>query len=377
MAGSRYFATTSKGLESVLAEEITALGGKHATVSAGGVSFSGDRDLCYRANLWLRTANRVLLLLSEFPAPSPDALYEGVKAIPWPDLFSVRRTIAVEASVRDSGVTHSHFAAQKAKDAVVDRFRETAGARPDVDLAFPDVRIHVRIVRDGCTLSLDTSGESLNRRGYRSDPAEASLRETLAAGIVQLSGWDGRLPLADPACGAGTLLIEAALAATRTAPGLLRKSFGFQNLFDYRPKVWASIVAEAREKTLRGGAARIEGSDVSAEAVRSAVRNSRKAGIADLASFRVRDVRDFSPGEPPGIILCNAPYGIRMAGDEGEVAPFYRAMGEALKKRCKGWTAYILSGNPEATRHIGLKASRRFPLMNGPIDCRLLKYELY
>ncbi len=377
MAGSRYFATTSKGLESVLAEEVTALGGKHATVSAGGVSFSGDRDLCYRANLWLRTANRVLFLLSEFPAPSPDALYEGVKAIPWPDLFSVRRTIAVEAAVRDSGVTHSHYAAQKAKDAVVDRFRETAGARPDVDLASPDVRIHVRIVRDGCTLSLDTSGESLNRRGYRSDPAEASLRETVAAGIVLLSGWDAPVPLADPACGAGTLLIEAALAATRTAPGLLRKSFGFQNLFDYRPSAWVSVVAEAREKILRGGAARIEGSDISAEAVRSAVRNARKAGIADLASFGVRDVRDFSPGEPSGVILCNPPYGIRMAGDEREVAPFYRAMGEAFKKRCKGWTAYILSGDPEATRHIGLKASRRFPLMNGPIDCRLLKYDLY
>jgi putative N6-adenine-specific DNA methylase len=192
MAGWTYFATTSKGLEGVLAEEITALGGKRATVTLGGVSFSGSRDLCYRANLWLRTANRVLLQLSTFPAQTPGELYEGVKAVPWPDLFSVRRTIAVDATVRDSRLTHSHYAGQKAKDAVVDRFRETLGARPDVDPAAPDVRIHLRIVQDACTLSLDTSGESLNRRGYRSDPAEASIRETLAAGIALLSGWDGR-----------------------------------------------------------------------------------------------------------------------------------------------------------------------------------------
>jgi putative N6-adenine-specific DNA methylase len=377
MAAVPYFATTSKGLEGVLAEEITALGGKRAAVSTGGVSFSGDRDLCYRANLWLRTANRVLLTLSEFPAPTPEALYEGVKAVPWPDLFSVRRKIAVEAAVRDSGLTHSHYAAQKAKDAVVDRFREAGGARPDVDPAAPEVRIHLRILRDACTLSLDTSGESLNRRGYRAEPAEAPLRETLAAGIVLLSGWDGHLPLADPACGAGTLLIEAALIATRTAPGLGRASFGFQNLSDYRPWIWTSLVEEARGLARRSGIGRIEGSDLSVEAIRGAGRNAKKAGIPDLLSFRVCDIRDFSPGKPPGVILCNPPYGVRMAGEGEEVAAFYRSMGEALKKRCAGWTAYILSGNPAATRDIGLKASRRFPLMNGPIDCRLLKYELY
>ncbi|HEY7527704.1 MAG TPA: THUMP domain-containing protein [Candidatus Deferrimicrobiaceae bacterium] len=377
MAAHTYFATTSKGLEGVLAEEITALGGKHAAVSTGGVAFSGDRDLCYRANLWLRTANRVLRTLSVFPAPDPEALYEGVKAVPWRDLFSVRRKIAVEAAVRDSGITHSHFAAQKAKDAVVDRFRETLGARPDVDPAAPDVRIHLRILRDACTLSLDTSGESLNQRGYRVQPAEASLRETLAAGIVLLSGWDGHLPLADPACGAGTLLIEAALIATRTAPGSLRASFGFQNLSDYRPREWASMVDQARASVRRNGIGRISGSDVSAEAVRGARRNAERAGVSDLVSFRACDIRDFSPGDPPGILLCNPPYGVRMAGGEDEVAAFYAAMGDALKNRCRGWTAYLLSGNPSATRHLRLKATRRFPLMNGPIDCRLLKYELY
>lgn len=377
MAAYTYFATTSKGLEGVLSEEIAALGGRRIAAGPGGVSFSGNRELCYRANLWLRTANRVLINLSEFLAPTPEALYEGVKAVPWPDLFSVGNSIAVEAAVRDSAITHSRFAAQKTKDAVVDRFRETVRARPDVDPAAPDVRIHLRIVRDACTLSLDTSGESLNRRGYRADPAEASLRETLAAGIVLLSGWDGQAPLADPACGAGTLLIEAALLAARTAPGLLRASFGFQKLADYRPKLWSSLIDEARAAVRRSGAGRIEGCDISAEAIGGAGRNAQRAEVSDFVSFRRCNIREFSPADPPGIILCNPPYGVRISGEGGGVEEFYRAMGEAFKKRCRGWTAYVLSGNPAATRHIGLKASRRIPLMNGPIDCRLLRYELY
>lgn len=377
MARSAYFATTSKGLEGVLSGEIEALGGRETAVAAGGVSFSGDPAFFYRANLRLRTANRVLLRLSGFAAPTPEALYEGVKAVPWPDLFDVRKKISVEAAVRDSGLSNSRFAAQKAKDAIVDRFREKLRVRPDVDLVAPDVRIHLRILRDACTLSLDTSGESLNRRGYRADPGEASLRETLAAGIVLLSGWDGQIPLLDPMCGAGTLLIEAALLATNTAPGLFRQAFGFQNLAGYRPKLWEETVEEAKEAIRLEGIGRIEGSDASAEAIRGALRNARKAGVSGLVPFRASDIRDFSPGNPPGILLCNPPYGVRMPGEGEEIATFYTAMGEAFKKRCAGWTAYVLSGNPAATRNIGLKASRRFPLMNGPIDCRLLKYELY
>ncbi|MBI5575494.1 MAG: methyltransferase [Deltaproteobacteria bacterium] len=377
MAAYTYFATTSKGLEGVLADELSALGGKEIAAGPGGVSFSGNFDLRYRANLWLRTANRVLLRLSEFPAPAPEALYEGVKAIPWPDVFAVRNKIAVEAAVRDSAIAHSHFAAQKTKDAVVDRFREKVRTRPDVDLAAPDIRIHIRIVRDVCTLSLDTSGESLNRRGYRADPAEASLRETVAAGIVLLSGYDGKTPLADPACGAGTILIEAALLATRTAPGSLRAYFGFQKHSDYRPKSWASMLDEAANAVRTYGIPRIAGFDVSSEAIAGAGRNAKRAGVANIVSFHRCDIREFTPGEPPGTILCNPPYGVRMAADETGIEEFYRAMGEALKKRCSGWTAYVLSGNPSATRHIGLKSSRKFPLMNGPIDCRLLRYDLY
>jgi len=376
MGAFRYFVTTSKGLETVLSEEIRSLGGETVAAAPGGVSFSGDTGLGYRANLWLRTAHRVLLFLSEFPAATPEELYLGVKEVPWPEIFPVRKTIAVDATVRDSGITHSRYAAQKAKDAVADRFRGKAGARPDVDLRSPDVRIHVRIVRDVCTLSLDLSGESLNRRGYRGDPEEAPLRETLAAGMVLLTGWGGQTPLIDPMCGAGTIPIEAALIATNTAPGLLGRSFGFPHLFGHDQKLWEAIVAEAREWVRRIAIPRIEGSDLSGAAVRNARRNARRAGLPGLVSFHERDIGEFAPEGPPGIILCNPPYGVRMGkGPEADI--FYRAMGEAFKKRCRGWTAYVLSGNPVATRHIGLKASRRFPLMNGPIDCRLLKYELY
>jgi 23S rRNA (guanine2445-N2)-methyltransferase len=376
MGMHRYFATTSKGLETVLAAEVAALGGTGIDPSAGGVSFSGDRLFGYRANLWLRTANRVLLWLSTFPAPTPDALYEGTKKVPWPDLFPIDARFVVEAAVRDSGITHSRFAAQKAKDAVVDRFRDRFRRRPDVDTVDPEVRIRLRIVRDECTLSLDTSGESLNRRGYRGDPTEASLRETLAAGMVTLTGWDGTTPLADPMCGSGTIPIEAALWAAGRAPGLLRSSFGFQWLLGYDRTGWEKLVAEAREAAPRNVSARIEGSDRSDEALRSALRNARRAGVDGEVRFRALDIREFAPEGPPGTILCNPPYGVRMGGGP-EAEAFYRAMGEAFKKRCRGWTAWVLSGNPEMTRHIGLKASRRIPLMNGPIDCRLLKYELF
>ncbi len=376
MTPRRYFATTSKGLEEILAGEVADLGGEEIAVAAGGVGFSGDAALGYRANLWLRTANRVLLRLAEFPAVTPDDLYEGASAVAWPELFSVRRTIAVDATTRDSGIAHSHFAAQKTKDAVVDRFRAAAGGRPDVDPAGADVRINVRLARDECTLSLDLSGESLNRRGYRAEPGEASLRETLAAGLVLLTGWDGRVPFVDPACGAGTIPIEAALIATDTAPGLLRRGFSFQNLADFDARAWNALLSEARGRVDAKWRGRIAGSDISRAAVRAARENAGRAGVGGRIAFEVRDVRDLAPDGPPGIILCNPPYGVRMRAGAGEDS-FYRAMGEAFKKRCRGWTAYLLSGNPDATRALKLKASRRIPLMNGPIDCRLLKYELY
>lgn len=376
MGRFRYFATTAKGFEGVLAEEVAGLGGREISAAVGGVSFTGDTALGYRAGLWLRTANRVLLHLSDFPAPSPGDLYAGVREIPWPDLFSRDKTFAVDATVRDSMIAHARFAEQKAKDAVADAFREKAGGRPDVDLRAPHVRINVRIYRDTCTLSLDLSGETLSHRGYRIDPADAPLRETVAAGIVLLSGWDRRVPFCDPVCGSGTIPIEAALLAANVAPGLIRRSFGFMHLSGFDRALWQRLRADGESSRVREALPRIAGSDRSEPAIRRAIRHARRASVASHVSFSVRDIGTFAPGDPPGIIVCNPPYGVRM-GKDADIAAIYRAMGEAFKKRCRGWTAYVLSGNPEATRHIGLKASRRHPLMNGPIDCRLLKYELY
>jgi len=372
----RFFATTFKGLEEVLAGEVAALGGEDVAIGPGGVSFSGDLALCYRANLWLRSANRVVTLLSEFPAPTPAALYEGTREIPWTDLFPPERTIAVDANVRDSGITHSHFAAQKTKDAIVDGFRDATGRRPDVDTVSPDVRIVVRIVRDACSVSLDTSGESLNRRGYRSAPTEASLKETLAAGLILLTGWQGEQPLIDPACGAGTIPVEAAMIAGNVAPGGYGRPFGFQRLHGYDRKRWEALLSEAREAARHPVPVRIEGSDISPAAVSGAVKNAANAKLSERILFSARSIRNFSPGEGPGVILCNPPYGARLPGGE-QAETFYREMGEALKKRCRGWTAYLLSGNPAVTKFLGLKTSRKFPVMNGPIDCRLLKYDLY
>ena len=376
MEPQRFFATTFKGLEDVLAGEIAGIGGEEISAGNGSVAFSADMALCYRANLWLRSANRVVMLLSEFPAPTPAALYEGTRRIPWHDLFSADRTIAVDATVRDSGITHSHFAAQKAKDAIVDGFREIAGRRPDVDAKSPDVRIVVRIVRDECAVSLDTSGESLNRRGYRMNPSEASLKETLAAGLLLLAGWRGDEPLIDPACGAGTIPIEAALIAGNVAPGSFGRSFGFQLFHGFDRKRWEELLSEAREAARRPVPVRIEGSDISPAAVGGALKNAINAKVNERVLFNARSVRNLDPGEGPGTILCNPPYGARLPGGE-EAEAFYREMGEALKKRCRGWTAYLLSGNPALTRFLGLRASRKFPVMNGPIDCRLLKYEMY
>jgi putative N6-adenine-specific DNA methylase len=372
----RFFATTFKGLEEVLAGEVAALGGEDVAITAGGVSFSGDLALCYRANLWLRSANRVVTLLSEFSAPTPAALYEGTREIPWTDLFPPERTIAVDANVRESGITHSHFAAQKTKDAIVDGFRDATGRRPDVDTVSPDVRIVVRIVRDACSVSLDTSGESLNRRGYRSAPTEASLKETLAAGLILLAGWQGEQPLIDPACGAGTIPIEAALIAGNVAPGGYGRPFGFQRLNGYDRKRWEALLSEAREAARHPLPVRIEGSDISPAAVSGAVKNAANAKLSERILFSARSIRNFSPGEGPGMIVCNPPYGARLPGG-AQAEAFYREMGEALKKRCRGWTAYLLSGNPAVTKFLGLKSSRKFPVMNGPIDCRLLKYDLY
>lgn len=372
----KFFVTCAKGIEELVAAELAGLGLSGVKLEKGGVSFSGDISGGYRACLWLRTASRVLLVLGEFPCSSPQELYDGVRAIDWPKYVKPDMTMAVDSVLRDSAMTHSGFVALKTKDAVVDAVRDSCGRRPSVDTKSPDLKVNVHLVKNRCTISLDLAGEPLDRRGYRLDRNKAPLRENLAAALVAFSGWTGEVPFYDPMCGSGTIAIEAALLASRAAPGLLRERFGFQSWPGHDPSVWRAQLAEAKELRLRELPVKIRGLDRSPGAIEMAKQNAARAGVSRLVSFAPGDISTFAPAASPSMIIFNPPYGERM-GELGELAGLYRTMGDLLKQRCTGSTALILCGNSELAKHVGLKPSRRIPVWNGPIECRLMRYELY
>ena len=369
------FAAVPRGAEEVAAAELTALGINQVAVLRGGVSFVTGKEGLYRATLWLRTASRILLNLSTFPCSSPQELYAGVYAIPWHELITPAMTLAVDCTLRDSVITHSGFAALKTKDAIVDRIRENCGSRPSVDTAAPDVRVNIHLAKNICTVSLDSSGASLDRRGYRLERNDAPLRETLAATIVALTGWDSSVQLADPMCGSGTIPIEAALIATRRAPGRDRP-FGFQRWIDYDQFLWNQIFAEAENGIHPLPTGMISGYDLDSNALQMARRNTESAGLAGKIHFFHSALEDFKPEGERGVLIINPPYGKRL-GEEEELKELYCRIGDIMKQRCRGWTGFVLTGNLELAKYIGLKASRRFVLFNGAIECRLLKYELY
>jgi putative N6-adenine-specific DNA methylase len=371
-----FFATTAKGVEEVLANEIRSLGVDDVALEKGGVRFTGTMETCYKANLWLRTANRVLLPIVQFPCESPEDLYEGVRSVAWHQYLGPDNTLAVSCSLRDSKINHSGFAALKAKDAIVDSIRDTCGQRPNVDPKNPDLLVNVHLARNVCTISLDTSAISLDKRGYRIDAKEAPLRETLAAAMIELSGWDGSVPFIDPLCGSGTIAIEAALKALRCPPGMFRREFGFQKWPDFDGQAWQNILAQAQGKVLEQLSAPVLGSDRSSAALEVARKNATRAGVEGFVEFVTADITRCPCPATPGVVVCNPPYGIRL-GDAASVKALYKSLGDTLKKRFAGFTAYILTGNPELVSSVGLKASRRIVLFNGPIECRLLRYELY
>lgn len=369
------FAAVPRGAEELAAAELTELAISDVKPGKGGVAFSATREGLYRANLWLRTASRVLVQLAVFPCTTPAELYAGVHTLPWHDIITPQMTLAVDCSLRDSALTHSGFVALKTKDAVVDRIREACGSRPNVDTVLPDVRINIHLHKNICTISLDSSGDALDRRGYRLERNEAPLRETLAAAVIALTGWDGSIPLADPMCGSGTIPIEAALHAAHIPPGLHRQ-FGFQRWRDYDASLWARICAEAASgiRTLPLGL--ITGCDIDSKALLLAGRNSAKAGLTGQLHYLHAAFQQFQPEGDKGIVIINPPYGMRL-GEADDLRELYCQIGDVLKKKCRGWTGYVLTGNLELAKYIGLKASRRFVLFNGAIECRLLKYDLY
>ncbi len=373
----RFFATCARGLEPILADELRALGAAEVQPGRGGVGFAGDRPLLYRANLWLRTAVRVLMPILEADVTTPEELYDAVRTSDWSRYLTPEHTLAVDCNVRDSHLTHSKYAALKTKDAICDQFVEKVGRRPSVNVEEPMVGLNLHIYRDHAVLSLDSSGESLHKRGYRPILTKAPLNEALAAALVLQTGWHGETAFADPMCGSGTLPIEASWLALRRPPGLTRKRFGFQGWMDFDIALWASLRDEARHGVRKRLTAPIVGSDVRRDAVAFARTNARAAGVGNLLHFEIKDLRDFRPpAGAPGVIVCNPPYGERI-GEEKELKGVYAALGKMLRERCVGWQAYVFTGNPRLAAEIGMKPAEEVPLYNGKIPCRLLRFDLH
>jgi putative N6-adenine-specific DNA methylase len=376
VTASRYFATCGRGIEPVLAGELSALGAADVQPGRGGVHFAGDKALLYRANLWLRTAIRVLRPILEAPVTSPDELYDVVSSVDWSEYLTPEHTLAVDCNVRDSRITHSKYAALRTKDAICDQFLERCGRRPSVDVNEPMLGLNLHLYRDQAVLSLDSSGESLHKRGYRPILTKAPLNEALAAALILLTGWKGETVLVDPLCGSGTLPIEATWIAIHRPPGLTRRRFGFQGWMDFDIRLWTELRDEARRGVLKQLKAPILGSDARRDAIAFAMGNARAAAVGHLIRFEVKDVRDFRPPDgPPGTLICNPPYGERI-GEEKELKPLYRLLGEVFQEGLAGWTAYVFTGNATLARAIGLEPVEQVPLFNGKIPCRLLKFDL-
>lgn len=367
-------ARTLPGLETLLEEELLAAGATDTSIGRRVVRFSGDRRVLYRANLCCRLAIRILRLIATFQAESEKAYYDQVQQIDWRLHLADGATLAVDPIVRSSFTTHSLYLAQLTKDAIVDQIRAATGRRPLVDRSAPDVRISVHLVENEARVYLDSSGESLHRRGYRLAGGEAPLNEVLAAGLLRLSEWKPPLPLVDFFCGSGTLLIEAALLARNRAPGLIGRSFGFQRWIDYDPVVFGEELVAARAREVAAPKALLLGGDIQPEAIRQARANARRAGVAEDIRFKAVNFEELVPPPPPGMVLTNPPYDERMP--VARVADFYRRIGHLWKRRYDGYTAWLFTGALEGAKHLGLRASRRIPLRNGPIECRLLRYEI-
>ncbi len=379
----RFFATAAKGLGELLAAELRGLGAGGIEVGRAGVSFEGALEVAYRACLWSRLANRILLPLAAFEAATPEQLYDGVQSIDWRDHIETRRTLAVDCSLSQAVIAHSHYAALKTKDAIVDQLRAARGVRPDVDVQRPDVRINVYLQHQRATVSLDLSGESQHRRGYRGRGAPAPLKETLAAAVLLLADWparaDAQQPLIDPMCGSGTLVLEAGLMAGDVAPGLRRERLGSPGWTGHDQARWQRVRREATERARAAPRRRapIIGYDADAGAIRAAAASATRMGLDGRVRFARRSLGDGVPlaGATPGVVVTNPPYGVRL-GDEAALGRLYAQLGDVLRHHYLGWTAFVLTGSPVLAKQIGLRAAHRTPLWNGAIECRLLEFPI-
>lgn len=373
---NHYFATVARGLEPIAAQELEHLGAKEVRPDFTGVHFVGDLTLLYRVNLWARTIFRVLVTLREFHCPDADRLYQEVQKIDWEQYLQPHNTLAVTATGGNRQLNHTHFTALQVKNAIVDQQRHQFGQRSSVDTENPDLQINAHIHEDRCIISLDSSGTSLHRRGYRPAMGVAPLKETLAAALLDMAQWEPSLPFLDPLCGSGTLPLEASLKSLNIAPGLFRQQFAFEKWPDFDEARWDQLFKEATNSELPALEAPIMGSDRDPDILKQARINAQQCGIADKVTFSQTELSQLEAPADSGVIICNPPYGERL-GDATELGDFYKLLGDVFKQRFKGWTAFVLTGNKELAKRVGLKAARRIPVYNGSIACTLLKYELY
>ena len=366
-------AKTFQGLEEVLAQELTELGASNIEIGRRMVSFTGDKAMMYRANFCLRTAIRILKPIKHFTAKTADEVYEAVKSIEWENYLDNMSSFAVDAVVFSNEFRHSKFVAYKVKDAIVDYFREKTGNRPSVRINNPDVSFNIHVAEDQCTLSLDSSGESLHRRGYRQEQVEAPLNEVLAAGMILMTGWRGECDLIDPMCGSGTIPIEAALIARNIAPGVFRKEFGFEKWKDFDQDLFDSIYNDDSQE--REFNHKIYGYDNNPKANEIATHNVKAAGVTKDVILKIQPFQQFEQPAEKSIIITNPPYGERISS--GDLLDLYQMIGERLKHAFIGNDAWILSYRDECFDQIGLKPSIKIPLFNGALECQFRKYQLF
>ncbi|MEZ5013913.1 MAG: THUMP domain-containing protein [Chitinophagales bacterium] len=364
-------AKTLQGLENVLAQELQEFGAENVRILKRAVSCNGELGLLYAANIHVRTALKILVELHSFHAKNESELYKGIRAIAWDDILDNDTTFAIDSTVYSKYFTHTQYPALKMKDAIADGFRESTGKRPSVDREDPDVRFNLHISDDLVTVSLDSSGSSLHKRGYRTGNHPAPISEVLAAGMLYLSGWTPATPLRDPMCGSGTIPIEAALMATHTAPGLLRKHFGFQRWKNYDQSLFRSLMVDAAA-AVKEIPVQIVGSDKDARFVEMAKRHAAQAGMEKYIQFSVARFEDtHAEGE---LLIMNPPYGERMR--ETEITELSKQIGDVLKQNYPGCSAWVFSGNPQAAKFIGLKPSAKIPMKNGPLDSVFLRFDI-
>ncbi|MFJ5385262.1 bifunctional 23S rRNA (guanine(2069)-N(7))-methyltransferase RlmK/23S rRNA (guanine(2445)-N(2))-methyltransferase RlmL [Pectobacterium sp. CHL-2024] len=375
------FASTARGLEELLKSELESLGAQSCAVVQGGVHFEGDNRLLYQSLLWSRLASRILLPLNEFKVHSDLDLYLGVQAIDWSTIFSIDKTFAVHFTGTNEDIRNSQYGALKVKDAIVDSFTRKTGQRPDVAKQQPDIRVNVFLQRDMASVSLDLSGDGLHQRGYRDLAGLAPLKENLAAAIVLRSGWKNGTPLVDPMCGSGTLLIEAAMIASDRAPGLHRTHWGFNAWLKHDAELWREVTAEAQQRARQGLQAttsRFFGSDNDRRVIEIAKANARRAGVAELISFDVRDAAQLKnplPEGPKGTVVSNPPYGERLESEPALIA-LHNMLGRKMKSDFGGWQLSLFSASPELLSCLQLRAERQFKAKNGPLDCVQKNYQL-